>query len=302
MKLAKNAVLTVIGDPHQSVYGFRGAYGSIFNRLARDRGDLTRMDLTFNFRSNPAICQASEAIRPEGGSKRIPVRKVIFKRIIRGTFINPTEEANWALKKIESFLGVTGRGRPATSSGDSARIENLSLADIAIIFRLRQVGQEMVSVIEKSGFPFQVAGEEEEKAIDGLDFKADKISLLTMHASKGLEFRVVFVIGLEEGVCPYEPPEPKKTSGLPPLHGQPNNPFDLNEERRLFYVAITRAKDVLCVSRSTSRFLFGRKLSGNPSPYWEMLPPSHCHDTGVKDGTNFKKYRPYRIVKGPRLF
>jgi DNA helicase-2/ATP-dependent DNA helicase PcrA len=132
-----------------------------------------------------------------------------------------------------------------------------------------------------------MAGEEEETAADCLDFKADKISLLTMHASKGLEFRLVFVIGLEEGLCPYD-------------HGGRSDP---DEERRLFYVALTRAKDRLYLTRSASRFIFGKSLTGAPSPYWSLLPGSLCYDFKLRQG----KRSPHRAKKavgpsGPRLF
>jgi DNA helicase-2/ATP-dependent DNA helicase PcrA len=65
-----------------------------------------------------------------------------------------------------------------------------------------------------------------------------------MHAAKGLEFPVVFIIGAEEGLLPYEP-----------LQGEPSL---IEEERRLFYVAMTRAMKRLIITRSRSRSLFGR--------------------------------------------
>ncbi len=73
----------------------------------------------------------------------------------------------------------------------------------------------------------------------------NKVSLMTIHAAKGLEFPVVFVTGLEERLFPHSPDEPK----------------DLEEERRLFYVAITRAKEKLYVSYAKSRY-----RSGAPKP------------------------------------
>ncbi|MDR3135303.1 MAG: ATP-binding domain-containing protein, partial [Deltaproteobacteria bacterium] len=185
-----------------------------------------------------------------------------FQKISRVVMESPAAEANWVVKKIFSHLGTTDLGYSGFFEADRESSGDLSLADIAVIFRLRQAGLEVAHALERAGLPYQMAGEEEETAADGLDFKADKISLLTMHASKGLEFKLVFVVGLEEGLCPYEP----------------EGRCDAQEEMRLFYVAMTRAKDTLYLTRATSRFLFGRSLPGNPSSFWALLPLSLCYD------------------------
>lgn len=79
---------------------------------------------------------------------------------------------------------------------------------------------------------------------DLYDLKAEKVSIMTMHASKGLEFKVVFIAGCEEGIVPFTGSGDKKT--------------DLHEERRLFYVAMTRAKDLLFLSYAKKRTRFGK--------------------------------------------
>ena len=91
---------------------------------------------------------------------------------------------------------------------------------------------------------------------DFWDARADSVALLTLHAAKGLEFAFVFIVGLEDGVLP--------------LHwGRPENvaPEDLAEERRLFYVGITRAKDRLFLSRALKRHWHGRVRAQKPSPF-----------------------------------
>ncbi|MDR2388104.1 MAG: UvrD-helicase domain-containing protein [Deltaproteobacteria bacterium] len=263
MKLVKNSTFTVIGDPDQSVYGFRGAHPAIFERLAEDRVDLAKMDLSLNYRSNPSICLASEALRPEGGPKRSAVRQNQAWKLSRAVLEAPASEANYVAKRIKAHLGATDLGPGGSHQAEKDLLPDLTLADIAVIFRLRKLGQEVAKALELEGLPYQMAGQEEERATDGLDFKADKISLLTMHAAKGLEFRLVFVIGLEEGLCPYH------------LDGQSSDP---QEERRLFYVAMTRAKDLLYLTRASSRQVFGQRLSGKASPFWSQLPSYLCHD------------------------
>ncbi len=88
---------------------------------------------------------------------------------------------------------------------------------------------------------------------DFFDPRADRIALLTMHAAKGLEFPVVFVAGLEDG--------------LTPLRFGARDPAKEAEERRLFYVAMTRAKDFLVLTRAKERFWRGQKRARDASPF-----------------------------------
>ena len=85
------------------------------------------------------------------------------------------------------------------------------------------------------------------------DPRADRISLMTLHAAKGLEFPVVFIVGVEDGI-------------LPLYWGSPD-PAALGEERRLFYVGMTRAEDRLFLSRAESRLWRGSVREMQPSPY-----------------------------------
>jgi ATP-dependent DNA helicase UvrD/PcrA len=88
---------------------------------------------------------------------------------------------------------------------------------------------------------------------DFLDPRADRVSLLTLHAAKGLEFAVVFIVGLEDGVLP--------------LHWGGRDEAASAEERRLFYVGMTRAKDRLILSRARQRLWRGKVRSLEPSPF-----------------------------------
>jgi len=94
---------------------------------------------------------------------------------------------------------------------------------------------------------------------DLYDPRADRIALLTVHAAKGLEFPIVFVVGCEEGV-------------FPPSAGEAS--VDMEEERRLFYVAMTRARDLLYLTRTRSRTLWGATDRREESRFLRELPPS----------------------------
>jgi DNA helicase-2/ATP-dependent DNA helicase PcrA len=88
-----------------------------------------------------------------------------------------------------------------------------------------------------------------------------KVSLLTLHASKGLEFPLVFIAGCEDGLLPLRFPGDEGRS-------------DVEEERRLLYVGMTRAQQRLVLTAARRRTLFGRAQENGPSPFLEDLPPT----------------------------
>jgi superfamily I DNA/RNA helicase len=96
---------------------------------------------------------------------------------------------------------------------------------------------------------------------DFWDARADRVSLLTMHAAKGLEFPVVFVVGCEDGIVPFRWGIAERDED------EAGHDASAAEERRLFYVAMTRARDRLFVSRAAQRSWRGRPHQAPPSPF-----------------------------------
>jgi DNA helicase-2/ATP-dependent DNA helicase PcrA len=96
--------------------------------------------------------------------------------------------------------------------------------------------------------------------VDALDKAADAVTLMTLHNAKGLEFPVVFLTGLEEGLFP--------------LARSRDDPSALEEERRLFYVGITRAEDVLVLSHARGRRRNGEFMPSLPSSFLREVPRS----------------------------
>jgi DNA helicase-2/ATP-dependent DNA helicase PcrA len=94
-------------------------------------------------------------------------------------------------------------------------------------------------------------------SIDTWDARADRLSLLTLHAAKGLEFAVVFVVGCEDGIIP--------------LHWTAPRADELDEERRLFYVGMTRAREWLFLCRARRRLWRGQRRELAPSPFLEAI-------------------------------
>ena len=100
--------------------------------------------------------------------------------------------------------------------------------------------------------------------------EADSVKLMTVHAAKGLEFACVFVVGLEETLFP---------SGM-----SVNTREELEEERRLFYVAVTRAKRHLWLSHANSRYRFGQLVQNDPSRFIEEMPEDKIDKSSAGGG------------------
>jgi ATP-dependent DNA helicase UvrD/PcrA len=93
---------------------------------------------------------------------------------------------------------------------------------------------------------------------DTIDERQEAVTLITLHAAKGLEYPVVFMVGLEEGILPHI--------------RSFEDPSSMDEERRLAYVGMTRAKDHLYLLRAVRRFRGGMSSANPPSRYWKDLP------------------------------
>ena len=94
--------------------------------------------------------------------------------------------------------------------------------------------------------------------VDKLDDTDDKVTLMTLHSAKGLEYPVVFLVGVEDGIFPGE-------QSATTIEG-------LEEERRLFYVGITRAKKILFITLASKRTLFGYTSYNKPSRFLKEIP------------------------------
>lgn len=135
---------------------------------------------------------------------------------------------------------------------------------------VRELKSSILNYMENSDTP-TLAGFLEEIAlytdIEQYDADADAVVMMTMHSAKGLEFPNVFLVGVEEGLFPG-------TRSL-------GDPDEMEEERRLCYVAITRAKQTLCICYARQRMLYGRTNSCLPSRFIDELPAQCIERVGV---------------------
>lgn len=258
---AGEAVVSAIGDPDQAIYGFRGADKSYFNRFADDFPGAKVGTLSRNYRNSGRIVAASQALLAGDPDPARPAARAMGgegARITLCDLANPAAEAAWVARKVAELLGGLD-SRQVEAGWDGGG--DLGARDIAILYRLHALAKPLTEALGELGVPYQAAAEEPMAETEPLDFSAQRVSLLSLHAAKGLEFKAVFIVGLEEGLLPYQPP------------GKP--PADRDEERRLLYVGLTRAERLLFLSRSRRRTLFGETSEPGPSPFLAALPAEH---------------------------
>ena len=121
--------------------------------------------------------------------------------------------------------------------------------------------------------------------LDEMDEAGDCVSIATIHSAKGLEFKVVFVVGLEDGIFP----DSRRAEDKP----------EKEEERRLMYVAITRAKERLYLTRAKSRFRFGERKEAMPS---EFLREAGFEDEKPKESAYSHYSGRYDSYRGERSY
>ena len=154
---------------------------------------------------------------------------------------------------LESILDRTGylaQLEESTDPQDQARAENIGeLLSVAKDFQDTNPSGTVEDFLEQVALVNDVDSFEQEES---------KVTLMTLHAAKGLEFPIVFLGGLEEGLFPHS-----RTL---------MNPEEIEEERRLAYVGITRAEKELYISNATTRTVFGRTSSYLPSRFIDEIP------------------------------
>jgi len=331
-----------IGDPNQSIYGFRGAGQGMFERFTADFPATQRISLTNNYRSRQQIVALANAVFA-ATPLIAQTEQAGMARIIQT--LNEYSEAAYVVSEIER--GIGGSDLLKASATDEARQPR----DYAVLYRTHRAARALQQAFAASGLPYQIAGEGspyERPAVqaviaalrylhdpadqplpsrkgwsdhqikatldaidvaspiaavaavtasrleledeglqqlystlvqfgagrDGLaaalqyidaicssefyDPSVNAVTLMTIHASKGLEFEHVFLIAAEEGTLPR----------------QSQGKVDLDEEERLFYVAITRARARLDILHAKTR----AGEAPQPSRFHASLP----HDVVIR--------------------
>jgi DNA helicase-2/ATP-dependent DNA helicase PcrA len=176
------------------------------------------------------------------------------------------------LELLDLVLDLTGYAeyvRDGTDEGEE-RWENINeLRSVAREYSSLPVDESLSTFLEEVALVSDV---------DNLDEQVPAPSLLTLHMAKGLEFPVVFIVGLEEGVLPH--------------NRSMDTPEELEEERRLFYVGITRAKERLYLLHTFRRTLYGRDELSEPSRFLADIPTDLFERKGFTEQAAVRAQRP----------
>lgn len=172
--------------------------------------------------------------------------------------LSELRRAAGTLSFAEFFKEAIDRSGYITFLQDTAQVERLE--------NISELGNE-ISRWPDQGPITGLTSYLEEKALvsdaDTIEDDGDKVTLITLHAAKGLEFPVVFLVGLEEGLLPHS----RAT--------QAEDPRELEEERRLAYVGITRAMKQLYLTYAFKRTRFGQEEVSEPSRFLQSLPEAY---------------------------
>ncbi len=186
--------------------------------------------------------------------------------------INELAEASEELKPselLEMTLNKTGYYISLNADKDTAQDRKENLNELkANLMRYEEEAEEPTL----NGFLEEIALMTD---IDNYNSDVDAVVMMTMHSAKGLEFPFVFIIGMEDGVFP----------GSQSIY----NPEDMEEERRLAYVGITRAKKKLYLTNTRTRLIFGSTTHNPPSRFVNEIPQDLTLRTGVTSYSSFKR-------------
>lgn len=252
--LGDNRRICVVGDPAQTIYSFAGATSYYLDDFAREFAPLAaNIELSRDYRSTPPVVALANRVlsrSPErDGYLRLRAVRGGGPRVTSMIYGTDAEEARAVAAAIRRIVERGGRA-----------------ADCAVLTRINGQQAVLVRALREAGVPYQVrrdAGWQQSavadmppadmSAIDDADgARAGRATVSTIHASKGLEFKHVFLVGLSDGLMPFHASD---------------DPTTLEEERRVLYVGVTRAEDALHLSyarrmneesgfvRDVSRFL-----------------------------------------------
>lgn len=303
--------ILAIGDPNQAIYGFRGGSAKFFNNFKTDYPNAEIISLKNNYRSTNTIVDASNQMidsfniisKYDKSHEKITIHTAptdkaeaefivsTIENMIGGhSFFSIDSERSEGQEGDYSFSdfailyrtsaqlkpvleALQRSGMPYVKLSNDLLCENKHIRNLLQSLSVELPVKEqlvnpsgeiddyifkfLINLAEK--FPTKEEFIHEVSLLteaDTLDERADRISLMTLHASKGLEFKCVFIAGLEDGIIPFY---------------RAKTEDELEEEKRLLYVGMTRAEERLFLSRAIKRFWLGKSEHLLPSPFLQKI-------------------------------
>jgi len=241
------AYLRVIQNPSDSVSIFR-----IINTPPRKIGAKTIETIQAHaFKNSLTFFQAMEdidSITEINPGKREIIKK--FVELIKELHkVNAQFTASGIIKHVLDYTGYKKLIDDGTVEGES-RLENIyELINVSSKYDNIEPGLSLNIFLEEIALIADV---------DSMEDQENSVTLMTIHSAKGLEFPYVFIIGLEEGLLPHSQSLLEREQ--------------LEEERRLMYVAVTRAREKLYLLRAHSRMVYGETQENTPSQFFADIP------------------------------
>lgn len=218
---------------------------------AQTLSDLTQISLDLNISPLEVLRTADSYPALARRAKALQEAAEVFDRLREAADTLPLDEFYDTLLDVSGYMEML---RAEGAEGE-ARIENIKELKTSIL--------SFISQAENTGDEPTLSGFLEEISLytdqDRADEAQDAMTLMTIHAAKGLEFENVFLIGLEEGIFPGR--------------RSMDSPEEIEEERRLAYVAVTRAKQRLYITTTSYRMLYGQTASNATSRFLREMDP-----------------------------
>jgi DNA helicase-2/ATP-dependent DNA helicase PcrA len=227
--LSSKSSLTVVGDPCQAIYSWNGADSRFLNNFQEFFPDSQTITLRDNFRSTPEILAPATSLlhNMESLVPRIPKGRLPTIRAVEDEYAEAQSIAN-LIKELLS--------------------ESITFGDQAVLVRTHAQISPILETFKEQRIKYKVATDTDAEVASD---ESDHVQILTLHAAKGLEWKIVHLCGVEEGFHPI-------------AHARTDSAQD--EERRLFFVGLTRAEKELHISWARNRLL-GTKRNRKPSIY-----------------------------------
>ena len=254
------------------------SFERIVNRPARGIGDKTVGEIRIRAReTNASLWDAASELVANGG---LPgrARTAVAKFLDLMGAMREAIDGQALPQQVDTVAEVSGLiehlGKDKTEKGQSAieNVQELSNAARTFMYQLDDAGPDTSAVDE---FLAHASLESGEKASDEDE---NAVQLMTLHSAKGLEFPIVFMVGMEMGLFPNQ--------------RSMDDPTRMEEERRLAYVGITRARVKLYMTMAEQRRLYGRDQYNPPSKFVKELPAKLLEEIRPRMNVSMPVWRP----------